>query len=54
MSERFPLTDFPKLADEDIDRTAALVKVLDSKTRLEILLLLAEEEMVVHLSLIHI
>ena len=48
MSERFPLTDFPKLADEDLDRTAALVKVLDSKTRLEILLLLAEEEMVVH------
>ena len=48
MSERFPLTDFPKLADEDLDRAAALVKVLDSKTRLEILLLLAEEEMVVH------
>ena len=48
MSERFPLTDFPKLADEDLDHAAALVKVLDSKTRLEILLLLAEEEMVVH------
>lgn len=48
VSERFPLADLPKLADEDIDRTAALVKVLDSKTRLEILLLLAEEEMVVH------
>lgn len=48
MSERFPLADLPKLADEDVDRTAALVKVLDSKTRLEILLLLAEEEKVVH------
>ena len=48
VSERFPLADLPKLADEDIDRTAALVKVLDSKTRLEILLLLAEDEMVVH------
>lgn len=48
MSERYNLADLPKLADEDLDRTAALVKVLDSKTRLEILLLLAEEEQVVH------
>ena len=48
MSERYVLADLPKLADEDVDRTAALVKVLDSKTRLEILLLLAEEEKVVH------
>ena len=48
VSERYVLADLPKLADEDVDRTAALVKVLDSKTRLEILLLLAEEEKVVH------
>lgn len=48
VSERYNLADLPKLADEDVDRTAALVKVLDSKTRLEILLLLAEEEKVVH------
>lgn len=48
MSERYVLADLPELTDEDVDRTAALVKVLDSKTRLEILLLLAEEEKVVH------
>ncbi|MET3944191.1 ArsR/SmtB family transcription factor [Corynebacterium mucifaciens] len=36
------------LTGEDLDRAAALVKVLDSRTRLEILLLLGEEEMVVH------
>ena len=36
------------LTGEDLDRVAALVKVLDSRTRLEILLLLGEEEMVVH------
>ena len=48
VSERYVLADLPELTDEDVDRTAALVKVLDSKTRLEILLLLAEEEKVVH------
>lgn len=48
VSERYRLADLPKLADEDVDRTAELVKVLDSKTRLEILLLLADEEMMVH------
>ena len=48
MSDRWRPADFPDLTDEDLDRTAALVKVLDSKTRLEILLLLAEDEQVVH------
>lgn len=48
MSDRWRPADFPDLTGEDLDRTAALVKVLDSKTRLEILLLLAEDEQVVH------
>lgn len=48
MSDRSRLANLAELTDHDLDRAAALVKVLDSKTRLEILLLLADKEMVVH------
>ena len=48
MSDRSRLANLAELTNHDLDRAAALVKVLDSKTRLEILLLLADKEMVVH------
>lgn len=48
MSDRWRQASRTDLTGDDLDRAAALVKVLDSRTRLEILLLLGEEEMVVH------
>ena len=48
MSDRWRLADHTDLTEEELDRAAALVKVLDSQTRLEILLLLDEGEKVVH------
>ena len=48
MSDRRRQASRTDLTGDDLDRAAALVKVLDSRTRLEILLLLAEEEMMVH------
>ena len=42
------MRDNLRFSSEELDRTAALVKVLDSKTRLRILLLLDDAERVVH------
>lgn len=42
------MRDNLQYSPEELDRTAALVKVLDSKTRLQILLLLDDAERVVH------
>lgn len=42
------MRDNLRFSSEELDRTAALVKVLDSKTRLQILLLLDDAERVVH------
>ena len=48
MSDRWRQASRTDLTNDDLDRAAALVKVLDSRTRLDILLLLAEKEMAVH------
>lgn len=42
------MRDNLQYSPEELDRTAALVKVLDSKSRLQILLLLDDAERVVH------
>lgn len=42
------MRDNLRFSSEELDRTAALVKVLDSKTRLQILLLLDDAKRVVH------